>query len=71
MTPRELNILTGMVNCFRVCHEYFENTVWMVAARRDLKTEEVKKILFGMKGKYGEREEYIALRKKLPQNFPV
>lgn len=71
MTPRELNILQGMVNCFRVCGEDFENTVWMVAARRDLKTEEVKKMLFKMKAKYGGDEEYIVLRKKLPQDFPI
>lgn len=63
--------MQGMVNCFRVCREDFENTVRMVASRRGLEPEEVKEILFKMKEKYGDSEEYMTLRKNLPHDFPI
>jgi hypothetical protein len=63
--------LTGMGNCFAACGEDFEGTVDMVADARRLTPEEVKRTLARMKAEYGRDPEYLALRGRLPESFPV
>ena len=71
MTEKEKELLEGMTNCFRVCGANFDETVRMVAGRRGLTSEEVKKILFEMKEKYSQDKKYQEFREKLPSEFPL
>lgn len=71
MNPRERELLTGMGNCFAACGEDFEGTVGMVADSRHLTPEEVKRTLALMKGQYGRDPEYLTLRRRLPESFPI
>ncbi|MEM3227728.1 MAG: hypothetical protein QXR58_00190 [Candidatus Micrarchaeaceae archaeon] len=71
MNAKERELLTGMVNCYNTCHEDFEGTVRMVASARKLKPEKVKSMLSRIALKYGSSDEYAALRKKLPKEFPL
>ena len=71
MTPRERELLQGMGNCYEACHADFEDTVRMVGSGRDLSPEEVKTMLTRLKEKYGQDEEYKALRSRLPEDFPL
>ncbi len=71
MTPKERELLQGMGNCYSACHATFEDTVEMVAGGRGLQPEEVKAMLNMMRERYGQDEDYKALRKRLPENFPV
>jgi hypothetical protein len=69
LTPKELELLQGMVNCYHICHANFEDTVGMVGSARGLSPEEVTDILRRLKRDNGE--EYKALRQKLPSDFPM
>jgi hypothetical protein len=71
MNPRERELLTGMGNCFAACGEDFEGTVGMVADARHLTPEDVKRTLAHMKAEYGRDPEYLALRGRLPDAFPL
>jgi hypothetical protein len=69
LTPKERELLQGMVNCYHVCRENFEETVRMVGSARGLTSQEVKEILKRLKRADGE--EYNALRSQLPNDFPL
>lgn len=69
MTPRERELLQGMVNCYNTCHADFEDTVDMVGSGRDLSPNQVKEILNRLKELGGE--EYQELRNRLPKDFPL
>ncbi len=71
MTPRERELLQGMGNCYQACHADFDDTVGMVGSARGLSPEEVKKMLGEMKEKHGESDDYMALRARLPKEFPL
>jgi hypothetical protein len=71
VNPRERELLTGMGNCFAACGEDFEGTVGMVADARHLTAEEVKRTLGRMKAECGRDPEYLALRGRLPESFPL
>jgi hypothetical protein len=68
MTPKERELLQGMVNCSNACHANFEETVEMVGSARGLTPEEVKEILGRLKEVGGD--DYHALRSRLPEIFP-
>ncbi len=69
MTPKERELLNGMVNCYHACHANFEETVEMVGSARGLSPKEVKEILERLKQEDGD--EYKALRQQLPDEFPL
>ena len=69
MTPRERELLQGMVNCYHTCHADFEDTVGMVGSARRLSPEEVKEILARLR-ETGSTE-YKELRSLLPDSFPL
>ena len=69
MTPKERELMHGMVNCYHVCHANFEETVEMVGSARGLSAEEVKAILERLKMDGGD--EYNSLRQQLPKEFPL
>jgi hypothetical protein len=69
MTPKERELLQGMVNCFNVCYDNFEETVEMVGSARGLTPEEVREILGRLKEVGGEG--YHVLRNHLPEVFPL
>jgi len=69
MTPRERELLQGMVNCYHTCHADFEGTVSMVGSARGLSPEEVRGILARLRETDGP--EYKALRSRLPDAFPL
>jgi hypothetical protein len=48
-SPKESELLHGMVNCYNTCHANFEETVGMVGSARGLSSEEVKTILQRLK----------------------
>jgi len=68
MSPREKELLQGMVNCYNTCHANFEETVRMVGSNRGLSPDEVKAILERLRR--GGGDEYNALRRRLPEGFP-
>lgn len=69
MTPKERELLQGMVNCYNTCHANFEETVGMVGSGRGLAPGEVKEILSRLKAAGGE--DYHTLRSRLPKDFPI
>ena len=69
LTPKELELMHGMVNCYHVCHANFDETVEMVGSARGLSVEEVKAILERLKREDGD--EYNSLRQQLPNEFPL
>lgn len=69
MTPKDRELLNGMVNCYNTCHANFGDTVEMVASARGLTPEEVKTLLDRLRKEDGE--EYRALRRRLPDEFPL
>ncbi len=69
MTPRERELVQGMVNCYHACRADFDDTVSMVGSARGLAPEKVKEILARLREAGGE--EYKALRSRLPDNFPL
>ena len=70
MTPRDQELLEGMCNCYSVCGEDFEDTVRMVAGSRGRTTDDVKKTLSRLAKESGTEAEYLALRNRLPAEFP-
>lgn len=58
-----------MVNCYRVCHADFEDTVGMVGSARGLSSNEVKETLARLEAAGGD--DYKALRRQLPEQFPL
>ncbi len=71
MTPRERELLTGMGNCYFACHADFEETVRMVGHSRGLSPEEVKETLLRIRVQYGQEPDYMRLRSRLPEDFPL
>ncbi len=69
LTPKERELLQGIINCHHVCHESFEETVRMVGSARGLTSQEVKETLERLKEADGE--EYKELRRQLPDDFPL
>ncbi len=69
LTPKERELLQGMVNCYNSCHANFEETVGMVSSARGLSSEEVKETLARLKDAGGD--DYQALRGQLPNDFPL
>jgi hypothetical protein len=70
LTPKEKELLTGMGNCYAVCHASFEETVEMVGGSRGLSADEVKSILVQMREASETDEDYRKLRSRLPEDFP-
>jgi hypothetical protein len=70
LTPRELELLQGMRNCYSACRANFEGTIEMVGEARGLEPEEVKHMLFHIKENYSNEKEYKELRAQLPKEFP-
>ncbi|MDH2900661.1 MAG: hypothetical protein PXY39_06785 [archaeon] len=70
-TPKELELLQGMGNCYAACGADFEDTVSMVGNARRLEPREVKEILKRIKEAHGNEDEYIRLRNRLPKEFPM
>jgi len=70
LTPRELELLQGMRNCFSACHADFEGTIEMVGEARGLEPEKVKQMLLQIKEDYSNEKEYKELRAQLPKEFP-
>lgn len=71
MDARERELLTGMGNCFEACGADFEGTVEMVAHSRHREVEEVKATLVRLRESYGRDPDYTALRRRLPETFPL
>lgn len=69
LTPRERELMHGMVNCCHVCHANFEETTEMVGLACGLSSQEVKEILKRLRREDGD--EYKELREKLPDEFPL
>lgn len=69
MSPRDRELLQGMVNCYNTCHANFEETVRMVGSARGLVPEEVKTILERLRQTGGD--DYLAFRRRLPTDFPL
>jgi hypothetical protein len=63
--------MTGMGNCYASCHEDFEHTVEMVGDARGLTSDQVRRMLEDIRGKYGGDSEYRRLRGRLPKDFPL
>ena len=70
-TPRELELLQGMGNCYAACGADFEDTVGMVGNARGLEPREVKQILRHIKEVHGNEDEYMRLRGRLPKEFSM
>ena len=71
MNDQELELLTAAGNCYQTCLEGFNRTMEMISRWRGYTPEEVIEILRKTKEKYGNEEEYIKLRKRFPEEFPV
>ena len=71
MNPRERELLTGMGNCFEACHADFEGTVGMVADSRGRTPSDVVETLRAMRRQYGTDSEYLRLRARIPEDFPI
>jgi len=68
---RERELLTGMGNCFAACGADFEGTVDMVANARHREVADVKATLARMRESYRMDPDYQALRRRLPEAFPL
>jgi hypothetical protein len=68
---RERELLTGMGNCYAACGADFDGTVGMVADSRGRQVDEVKATLARMRESYGQDADYQALRRRLPDDFPL
>ena len=71
MNDKELELLEAAGNCYQTCHEGFDRTMEMISGWRGYTPEEVIEILRNVRKKYGESEEYIKLRKRFPEDFPL
>ena len=60
-----------MGNCYETCGADFEDTVRMVGNARGIEPEEVKQILKHVKEIHGNEKEYLTLRGRLPEDFPI
>jgi hypothetical protein len=69
MSPKDRELLQGMVNCYNTCHANFDETVRMVGSARGLVPEDVKTILERLRQTGGD--DYYALRRRLPTDFPL
>ena len=69
MTPKEVELLTGMGNCFEACHADFDGTVEMVAGSRDLEPLAVKALLRAIRERDRSDPTYVRLRRRLPSEF--
>jgi hypothetical protein len=58
-----------MVNCYHVCRANFEETIGMVGSARGLSSDEVKEVLSRLK--VADGDDYKALRRQLPEQFPL
>lgn len=70
MREGEIELLTGMRNCYASCGDNFDNTVRMVANARGLDPEYVKVTLRKMSKQYSGDADYRRLRKEIPDDFP-
>lgn len=70
LTPKELELLQGMRNCYSACHANFEGTVEMVGEARGLEPDEVEQMLIHIKENSSTEKEYKELRAQLPKEFP-
>lgn len=71
MEPRDRELLTGMGNCYEACGEDFERTVEMVASTRRRTPEDVRANLSALRAAFGDDPEYLQLRRRLPDSFPL
>jgi hypothetical protein len=71
MDAAEHELLTGMGNCFAACGATFDKTAEMVAGARHRSVEEVKATLARLRATHGADPEYRALRRRLPDSFPL
>jgi hypothetical protein len=69
VTPKELELLTGMGNCFEACHADFDGTVEMVAGSRELEPADVKELLRQIREHDRADPTYLRLRRRLPSEF--
>jgi hypothetical protein len=67
----DYELLEGMGNCYRACGKGFEETVEMVAGARDRTTEDVRRTLADIRQRYRDDADYLRLRRRLPEEFPV
>jgi hypothetical protein len=70
MTPKDLELLRGMCNCYATCREDFDGTVKMVASARGLEPEFVRGALKRMSVEYSNDPRFQELRNILPSEFP-
>ncbi len=70
LTPRELELLRGMRNCYSACHANFERTIEMVGEARGLEPEDVKRMRLHIKENNSDEKEYKELRAQFPKEFP-
>ena len=71
MNEIELELLSACGNCWNTCHEDFDRTMEMISRWRGYTPEEAKEILTHVKEQYNTDEEYIKLRKRFPEEFPI
>ncbi|OLS16695.1 MAG: hypothetical protein HeimC3_52050 [Candidatus Heimdallarchaeota archaeon LC_3] len=71
MEDKEHELLKAMGNCYNTCFKDFNESLRMISGWRGYTTDEVKEILLKMKTRYKIDPEYIRLRKKFPEEFPV
>ncbi|MFW9777798.1 MAG: hypothetical protein ACFFE8_03010 [Candidatus Heimdallarchaeota archaeon] len=71
MNPKEHELLRAMGDCYKVCQGSFEETLSMISGWRGYTTEEVRLILLAVREKHGVEPEYIELRSRFPEDFPV
>lgn len=71
MNDKELELLTAAGNCYQTCFEDFNRTMEMISRWRGYTPEEVIDILRDVRKKYGQSNEYIELRKRFPEDFPI
>ena len=70
MSPRDKELLEGMCNCYSACGDGFDNTVMMVAGSRGRSSQDVKETLSRLAQENKGQAEYLALRSRLPSEFP-
>ena len=69
MTPRERELMQGMINCYHVCQADFNETTEMVGSARGMSSQEVKTVLERLR--LEDSDEYKEFRLKLPVEFPL
>ena len=71
MDDKELELFEAMGNCYQACHKGFEETLEMISGWRGYTSDEVHQILIEVKANYSKNLQYIELRKKFPEEFPI